>query len=182
MPIQPILPDTLVNGPNWQCRLAGSSKMVPRILIFSIALGAEYSVYVKSIATYVPQKVDIIIHSQAVCLGSKQVIFLSVPVEKEITINICKQIRNWILVKPFDEFDIFLTIQGSLESICAKLRNLCNSNLTADQWFAAVQFQTNGLTFGSRQKHCSSRQNLLYFAFHKKSHFGRHYNCTMGDF
>ena len=31
--------------------------------IFSIVLGAEYSFYVKSIATYALQKVDIKIHS-----------------------------------------------------------------------------------------------------------------------
>ena len=62
-PIQPILPDFLVNGPNWQCCLAGSSKTAPRILIFSIALGAEYSFYVKFIATYAQQKVDKIIRS-----------------------------------------------------------------------------------------------------------------------
>ena len=30
--------------------------MIPGILIFSIVLGAEYSFYVKSIATYAPQK------------------------------------------------------------------------------------------------------------------------------
>ena len=36
------------NWPNWRCRLAGSSKMAPRISIFSIVLGAEYSFYVKS--------------------------------------------------------------------------------------------------------------------------------------
>ena len=62
LPIQPILPDFLVNGPNWQCCLAGKSKTAPRILIFSIVLGVEYSLYVKSIATYAPQKVDIKIH------------------------------------------------------------------------------------------------------------------------
>ena len=52
-----------VNGLNWQCCLAGSSKTAPRILIFSSAMGAKYSFYVKSITTYAPQKVDIIIHS-----------------------------------------------------------------------------------------------------------------------
>ena len=31
-----------------------SSETVPRILIFSIVLGAEYSFYLKSIATYAP--------------------------------------------------------------------------------------------------------------------------------
>ena len=43
-----------VNGLDWHCCLAGSSKTVPRIFIFSIVLGAEYSFYVKSIATYAP--------------------------------------------------------------------------------------------------------------------------------
>ena len=37
-----------VNGLNWQCYLAGSSKMAPRILIFSIAIGADYSYEVKN--------------------------------------------------------------------------------------------------------------------------------------
>ena len=44
-------------GPNWpnlQFCLTGSSKMAPRILIFSIAMGAEYLSYVKFIATRVP--------------------------------------------------------------------------------------------------------------------------------
>ena len=36
----------------WWCCLGGSSKMAPRILIFSIVLGAECSFYVKSIAKY----------------------------------------------------------------------------------------------------------------------------------
>ena len=42
LPIQPILPDFLINGPDWQCFLAGSSNTAPRILIFLIVLGAEY--------------------------------------------------------------------------------------------------------------------------------------------
>jgi hypothetical protein len=50
------LPDFLVNGPNWQYCLAGSSKTAPRILIFSIVLGADYLFYVISIATYAPPK------------------------------------------------------------------------------------------------------------------------------
>ena len=48
---------TLKTGPNWpnrQCCLAGSSKRAPRILIFSIAMGAEYLSHVKSIATFAP--------------------------------------------------------------------------------------------------------------------------------
>ena len=46
-----IRPNFEVNGLDWQCYLAGSSK---RIFIFSIVLGTEYSSYVKSIATYAP--------------------------------------------------------------------------------------------------------------------------------
>jgi hypothetical protein len=41
-----------VNGLNWQCFLAGSFKTAPRILIFSIVMGADYPFYVKSIATW----------------------------------------------------------------------------------------------------------------------------------
>ena len=44
----------------------GNSKMAPKILIFSIVLGAEYSFYVKPIANYALQKVHIIIHLKAV--------------------------------------------------------------------------------------------------------------------
>ena len=53
---QPILSNFSVNVPNWQCCLAGSSKTVPRILIISIVLGAEFAFYAKSFATYAPQK------------------------------------------------------------------------------------------------------------------------------
>ena len=47
MPIWP----NFENGLDWQCCLAGSSKTAPRISIFLIA---DYSLYVKSIATYAP--------------------------------------------------------------------------------------------------------------------------------
>ena len=36
----------------WQCWLAGNFKTAPRILFFSICLGAEYLSYVKSIETH----------------------------------------------------------------------------------------------------------------------------------
>ena len=55
LPIQPI---HLENGPNglyWQCCLAGSSKTAPRILIFSIVMGADYSIELILIETCVPQ-------------------------------------------------------------------------------------------------------------------------------
>ena len=37
-----------VNGMDWHCCLAGSSKTVPRILIFSIAICVNYSYKVKN--------------------------------------------------------------------------------------------------------------------------------------
>ena len=43
LPIQPIWPIFLVDRLNWQCCLAGSSKTAPRILVFSMAMGADYS-------------------------------------------------------------------------------------------------------------------------------------------
>ena len=51
LPIQPIYLKLWPNWPNWHCCLAGTSKMAPRILIFSIAMGADYTFYVKSIAS-----------------------------------------------------------------------------------------------------------------------------------
>ena len=42
------------NGLDWQCCLADCSKTAPRILIFSIAMGAEYLYCVKFIATEAP--------------------------------------------------------------------------------------------------------------------------------
>ena len=47
-----IWPNFEVNELDWQCCLAGSSKTAPRIIIFSIVLGAEYLSYVRSIATF----------------------------------------------------------------------------------------------------------------------------------
>ena len=55
LPIQPIHRNNGPNGLNWQCCLAGSSKTAPRILIFSMAMGANYSFELISIETYAPQ-------------------------------------------------------------------------------------------------------------------------------
>ena len=52
LPIWSIRPNFEVNGLDWQCCLAGSSKTAPRIFIFSIVLGAENLSYVKSIETH----------------------------------------------------------------------------------------------------------------------------------
>ena len=45
---RPFGPNFDVNGLDWQCYLAGSSKMASRILIFSIVIGANYSYEVKN--------------------------------------------------------------------------------------------------------------------------------------
>ena len=44
----PFCPISEVNGLDWQCYLAGSSRTAPRIWIFSIAIGADYSIDIKS--------------------------------------------------------------------------------------------------------------------------------------
>ena len=49
---QPIYLKIGPNWPNQQCCLAGSSKTAPRIFIFSIAMDADYTFYVKSIETH----------------------------------------------------------------------------------------------------------------------------------
>jgi hypothetical protein len=54
MPIQPIYLENGPNGLNWQCCLAGSSKTAASILIFLIAMGADYSFEVKNIQICVP--------------------------------------------------------------------------------------------------------------------------------
>ena len=52
LPIQPIYLKTGPNWPNRLCCLAGSSKTASRILILSIAMGADYSSYMKTIETH----------------------------------------------------------------------------------------------------------------------------------
>ena len=52
-----------VNGLDWQCCLAGSSQRAPMILIFSIAMGADYSFYVKTIETHARAFFKVIIFS-----------------------------------------------------------------------------------------------------------------------
>ena len=56
-------PNFEVIGRDWQCCLAGSSHRAPRILIFSIAMGADYSFYVKTIETHARALFKVIIFS-----------------------------------------------------------------------------------------------------------------------
>ena len=56
----PIWPDFEVNGLDWQCCLAGSSKTAP---FFKIVLGAEYLSYVKSIEAHARAFFKVIIFS-----------------------------------------------------------------------------------------------------------------------
>ena len=55
LPALPIHRENEPNGLDWQCCLAGSSKTAPRILIFSMAMSADYSFELISIENYVPQ-------------------------------------------------------------------------------------------------------------------------------
>ena len=55
LPIWPIWPIFAVNGLDWKCCLAGSSKTAPMFLIVSIAIGADYSFELIFIETYAPQ-------------------------------------------------------------------------------------------------------------------------------
>ena len=54
LPIQPIHIKNYANGLDWQGCLTGSSKTAPRIFIFSIALGADYSLELDFIIGYAP--------------------------------------------------------------------------------------------------------------------------------
>ena len=63
LPIWPIWPNFEVNGLDWQCSLAGSSKTAPRIFIFSIVLGADCLSYLKSIETHARAFFKVIIFS-----------------------------------------------------------------------------------------------------------------------
>ena len=64
-----IWPNFEVNGLNWQCCSAGRFKKAPRILIFSIAMDANNSFFVKSIATYAPTFFGYIISVLAMVLS-----------------------------------------------------------------------------------------------------------------
>jgi hypothetical protein len=48
------MPIFVVNGQDWHYCLAGSSITAPRIFIFSISMGANYSFEVKNIEIWVP--------------------------------------------------------------------------------------------------------------------------------
>ena len=83
MPIWPMWPKFEVNGLDWQCFLAGSSKRAPRILIFSIAMGAKCLSYLKSIETHARAFLTHIILSIGTVLHSytskKKIIFKILP-------------------------------------------------------------------------------------------------------
>ena len=59
-----------VNGLEWQCCLAGSSKRAPRIFIFSIVLSAECLSYLKSIEPHARAFLTLIILSIGTVIDS----------------------------------------------------------------------------------------------------------------
>ena len=56
-----------------QCSLAGSSKTAPRILIFSIAMSADHSFYVKTIETHARAFLPLNISAMGTVYTSQQV-------------------------------------------------------------------------------------------------------------
>ena len=68
-------PNFEVNVLDWQCCLAGSFKRAPGILIFSIAMGADNSFYVKTIATHVPTFFGYIISVLAIVISDAPIHF-----------------------------------------------------------------------------------------------------------
>ena len=76
----PFGPSFEVNGLDWQCYLAGSSKRAkraPTILIFSIAMGAKYLPYVKSVATFAPTFYGYVYHFRLSKCGQDNIFFVS---------------------------------------------------------------------------------------------------------
>ena len=71
------MPKFEVNGLDWQCCLADSSKRAPRIFIFSIVLSAENLSYVKSIETharaFMPLNISAIssVHASMIMINKK---------------------------------------------------------------------------------------------------------------
>jgi hypothetical protein len=68
----PIWPNFEVNGLDWQCCLAGCSKMALRIFIFSIVLGAKYLSYLKFIATVMPSHFLVYYFSLSQCVSQAE--------------------------------------------------------------------------------------------------------------
>ena len=66
-----------VNGLDWQCSLAGSSKRAPRIFIFAIVLGAEFLAYFKYIETHAHAFFKVIVFS----IGTVKVKYV-IPISK----------------------------------------------------------------------------------------------------
>ena len=79
-----------VNGLDWQCYLAGSSKKAPRILIVSIAMGADYSFELISIETYAPQ---FIVYNK-LFLGSVSSLFIEGQGCRTVSLAACTYIKS----------------------------------------------------------------------------------------
>ena len=76
-----------MNGLDWQCYLAGSSKTAPRILIFSIAMGADYSFEVKNIKIWLPAFFK---HNNSSVATMHSILSLLVLAEIECTVRVAQ--------------------------------------------------------------------------------------------
>ena len=79
-----------VNGLDWQCCLAGSSKTAPRIFIFfSIVMSAECLSYLKSIETYAREFLTLIILS------------IGTVYSKTALVSLIEKVKLWNLIWTF---------------------------------------------------------------------------------
>ena len=117
MPIQPIGPLYEVNGLDWQCYLAGSYKKDPRILIFSIAIGADYSYEVKNSEIWAPVFFK---HNKT----------FTTTVWKE-WLSVCHEIKTWL--------SLFL------QSLVSKLKQRVLINFEVAFAFYATVFSPNNV-------------------------------------
>ena len=107
--IQPIWLNFEVNGLDWLCCLAGSSKTAPRILIFSIAIGANYSYEMKNSEIW------------ATCIFKHNNSFIA-------TVLLVSVIKKWKRVPSS-------SIETSMcRCILVKLLFLCTANKNKTKW------------------------------------------------
>jgi hypothetical protein len=92
-----------VNRLNWQCCLAGSSKTAPKILIFSMTIGADYSFELISLETCVSQFIG---HNKSF-LGSVSSLCMFVLSRMlKLPFGNCLKPSSLILITPFRDESI----------------------------------------------------------------------------
>ena len=110
-----------VNGLDCQCCFVGSSKTAPRIMIFSIAMGANYSFYMTSIAAYAPAFLRFNNSVLARVLGIIPIYRKKASVFRDSYTKRNKKIIIWLL--PFSVVGLWLYSNSDVETcLSIKLR------------------------------------------------------------